>query len=131
MNNLFEGNANLFDSEGVDNTDTHQAPKTPPRNLNMGNDKDRAELMRQLKTQAIKDLYKSDPAIRQGIDAQIAMEAAKALSKAQSSNVKRDEAGNVAGVNYSVVSGIHATTNNQKELAKALRADINKRYGIS
>lgn len=131
MNNIFEGNANLFDSEDVENTDTHQVPQAPPRKLNMGNDKDRAELMKQLKTQAIKDLYKSDPTIRQGIDAQIAMEAAKALSKDQSSNVKRDGAGNVTGVNHSVVSGIHATVKNQKELAKALRADINKRYGIS
>jgi hypothetical protein len=114
MNNLFEGNANLFDSEDVENSETPQAPS---RKLNMGNDRDRAELIRQLKAQAIKDLYKSDPIVRQGINAQIATEAAKA--------------GNVTGVNHSVVSGIHATVKNQKELAKALRADINKRYGIS
>jgi predicted class III extradiol MEMO1 family dioxygenase len=128
MNNLFEGNANLFDSEDVENSETPQAPS---RKLNMGNDRDRAELIRQLKAQAIKDLYKSDPIVRQGINAQIATEAAKALNQTKSSNVKHDEAGNVTGVNHSVVSGIHATVKNQKELAKALRADINKRYGIS
>jgi|SRR5690348_15494221 len=127
MNDLFEGNASLADSDAQETLD---APKAPPRKLNLGNDKDRAEYFKQLKNKAIKNLYKNDPLVRQGIDAQLAVEAAKTSSSAKNDNVKYDESGKVTGVSNSVVSGVHATSKNQIALMQALRADINKRYGI-
>lgn len=123
MNDLFEGNTNIFE-------DTDTDTPTPSRKLNMGKDKDVKEFMTLLKAKAINDLYKSDPLVRQGIDAQLALDAVRAIKQAKESNVKRDALGNVSGVAHSVVSGAHATVKNQRELALAIQAETYKRYGV-
>ncbi|MBQ4856239.1 hypothetical protein IMW82_16340 [Rhodanobacter sp. B2A1Ga4] len=128
MNDLFEGNVNLFDEQEAESQP--QATATTKRKLNPKNDKDARELMTLLQIKAMSDLYKNDPLVRQDMDAQAAKEAAKALQQAKESNVKRDALGNVSGINHSVVTGVHATVKNQVELAKALQAETYKRHGI-
>lgn len=87
------------------------------------------ELMRQLKEDNIKKLYKNDPYIREGIDAQIAIEASR-HTKVKPSNIQYDEQGNIESIKASVVSGIKATEANQIELMKAIKENIHKKYGV-
>ncbi len=85
--------------------------------------------MRQLKEDNIKKLYKNDPYIREGIDAQIAVEASR-HTKTKPSNIQYDEQGNIESIKASVVSGIKATEANQIELMKAIKDNIYKKYGV-
>jgi hypothetical protein len=127
-----ESSASIFKGSDFwpdERSDQIEAPQEPPRKLNLGNDKDRAEYWNQLRVKAITELYKGDPLVRAGLEAQAANEAIP--SRKTPENVVRDEAGNVTGVAKSVMSGTHATDARLKELMKAIRADVNKRYGIS
>ncbi|WP_037037072.1 hypothetical protein [Pseudomonas sp. BAY1663] len=87
------------------------------------------ELMRQLKEDNIKKLYKNDPYIREGIDAQLAVQAAR-HTKTKPSNIQYNEQGNIESIKSSVVSGIHATEANQMELMQAIKDNIYKKYGV-
>lgn len=86
--------------------------------------------MRQLKGETIKSLYKSDPGIREGIDAQLAIESSKGM-KAIQSNFNYDEQGNLFGVKESVVSGVGATVKNQTELMKEIKKSIYSKYRVA
>lgn len=122
---LFDGPSNLFEG----NVEPAKAePQALPRKKNMGNDKDRMEAFREMRAQTIKSLYQNDPLVRQSINAQLASDDAK--PKAAPTVVQYDEAGSVSGVSPSVMRGSHATTKNQTDLIKAIRADINKYHGI-
>lgn len=122
---LFDGPSNLFEGNVEP---TKAEPQALPRKKNMGNDKDRMEDFREIQAQTIKSLYQNDPLVRQSIDAQLASDDAK--SKVAPTIVQYDEAGNVRGVSHSVMRGSHATTKNQTDLIKAIRANINKYHGI-
>lgn len=87
------------------------------------------ELMRQLKEDNIKKLYKHDPYIREGIDAQLAIEASRP-TKAKPSNIQYNEQGTIESIKSSVVSGIHATEANQMELMRAIKDNIYRKYGV-
>lgn len=87
-------------------------------------------LMRQLKGETIKSLYKADPGIREGIDAQLAIEASKG-KKAIQSNFNYDEQGNLFGVKESVVSGVGATVKNQTDLMKEIKKSIYSKYRVA
>src|SRR3546814_18342471 len=84
MNDLVEGNVNLFDEQEAESQP--QATATTKRKLNPKNDKDARELMTLLQIKAMSDLYKNDPLVRQDMDAQAAKEAAKDLQQAKESN---------------------------------------------
>lgn len=108
MDNIFNHDDNI--------TPTPQEAKAPPRKLNTGNDKDRAELWNLYKARALLNHpeafvtpYTPPP---------------------KESNVLRDSAGNYAGVKHSVMSGIHATVKNQTDLLRALKARVKARYGV-
>lgn len=101
----------------------------PTRKLNLGNDRDRKEYLEQLRAKVIADLYKNDPLIRQSLDAQLTGMDGKA--RGSTSVVQYGENGNVSGVDKSVIRGTHATTKNQTDLIKALKADAYKRYGVT
>ena len=107
---------------------TNPTPVQPKGMLD--NSKGATALMKQLKQEAIAKLYKSDPLVREGIDAQMAIEASRTV-QAKPSIINYDDQGNLAGVKSSVVSGIHATSANQAELMRAIKANIYKKYGVS
>ncbi len=86
--------------------------------------------MRQLRQETIARLYKSDPGIREGIDAQLAIEASKG-KKVEQNNFNYDEQGNLFGVKQSVVSGTSATVKNQTALMKEIKNNIYKQYGVT
>lgn len=107
---------------------TNTTPVQPKGMLD--NSKGATALMKQIKQDTIARLYKSDPLVREGIDAQMAIEASRAV-QTKPSIVNYDEQGNLSGVKSSVVSGIHATSANQAELMRAIKANIYKKYGVS
>ena len=114
--------------EITDGTTTNTTPVQPKGMLD--NSKGATALMKQIKQDTIARLYKSDPLIREGLDAQRAVEASRTV-QAKPSIVNHDEQGNLTGVKSSVVSGIHATSANQAELMRAIKANIYKKYGVS
>lgn len=128
MTNLFSDTSN--EEENVEQSPALPEVQNPPRKLNMGNDKDRMEVFRALGAKALTDLYRDDPLVREGIDAQLAMERATKAQPKESANILRNEQGYVSGVSKSVATGIHATTKNQVDLLRAIRADVNKIYGV-
>lgn len=105
-------------------------PSTPQRTSVMSDPTGAVTLMRQLREETIKGLYQSDPGIREGIDAQLAIEASKGKQTSQS-NFNYDEQGNLFGVKESVVTGVNATTKKQTELMKEIKKNIYKQYGIT
>jgi hypothetical protein len=121
--NEFDNNFN-----GEEEALTEVTPTPTPRKFNLGNDKDRAEYFKQLQTEAITKLYKSDPLIRHSLDVQVALNGVEKPSK---SVVNFEEAGNVIGVSRSVIRGANATTKNQADLIRAIRANAYKRYGVT
>tara|TARA_R100001377_G_scaffold84121_2_gene66990 strand:- start:1339 stop:1785 length:447 start_codon:yes stop_codon:yes gene_type:complete len=117
--------------EGWEITGGTTTSPTPVQSKGMlDNSKGATALMKQIKQETIAKLYKSDPLIREGIDAQMAIEASRTV-QTKPSILNYDEQGNLAGVKSSVVSGIHATGANQAELMKAIKANIYKKYGVS
>ncbi|MDM9588248.1 hypothetical protein [Pseudomonas asiatica] len=96
----------------------------------MGNPAEAVTLMRQLRQETIARLYKSDPGIREGIDAQLAIEASKG-KKVEQNNFNYDEQGNLLGIKQSVVSGTSATVKNQTALMKEIKKNIYKQYGVT
>lgn len=115
-------------TDGTTLSPTNTTPVQPKGMLD--NSKGATALMKQIKLDTIARLYKSDPLVREGIDAQMAIEASR-IVQAKPSIVNYDEQGNLSGVKSSVVSGIHATSANQAELMRAIKANIYKKYGVS
>lgn len=104
-------------------------PFSPQRTSVMNDPAGAVAMMRQLREETVKRLYQSDPGIREGIDAQLAIEASKG-KQASKSNFNYDEQGNLSGVKESVVTGVNATTKNQTELMKEIKKNIYSKYGI-
>lgn len=108
-----------------------QTSNTSTKRTSVMNDpKGAIELMRELREETIRKLYKNDPVIREGLDAQMAIEASRAV-KPKESNFTYDEQGNLSGVKSSVVSGVNATVRNQTELMREIKNNIYKKYGVS
>jgi hypothetical protein len=96
----------------------------------MNNPNGAVEMMRSLREETVNRLYKSDPLVRESMNARAAIDAAKA-SKPKESNLIHDEQGRLIGVKHSVVSGVHATGNNQVALMREIKENINKQYGVT
>ncbi|MDH4565517.1 hypothetical protein E8E95_02340 [Pseudomonas sp. BN414] len=103
---------------------------SPQRTSVMNDPAGAVAMMRQLREETVKRLYQSDPGIREGIDAQMAIEASKGKKTIQS-NFNYDEQGNLFGVKESVVTGANATVKNQTELMKEIKKNIYKQYGVT
>lgn len=134
MDNLFEQDQqdNVFNEEQeVELEQAPTPPVSPPKRHGLDNAKDALAMYKEATEKAIRGLYEHDPLIRDGINAQRAMEQMTAgLTKPKVSNVTYDAQGNLNGVSKSVVSGPSATTRNQTDLWKALTMDMNKKLGI-
>ena len=105
-------------------------PSTTQRSSVMNDPAGALAMMRQLREETIKRLYQSDPGIREGIDAQLAIEASKGKKTTQS-NFNYDEQGNLFGIKESVVTGVNATVKNQTELMKEIKKSIYSKYGVT
>ncbi|MDF5855689.1 hypothetical protein P4209_23910 [Pseudomonas aeruginosa] len=103
-------------------------PTAKPKSV-MHDSEGAVALMRQLKTETVREMYRNDPLVRESLDVQIALEKTQA-NKEQSSNFIYDEHGKLAGVKSSVVTGVNATTKNQAALMKEIKANIYKQYGV-
>ncbi|MCW5472949.1 hypothetical protein [Pseudomonas aeruginosa] len=86
-------------------------------------------LMRQLKTETVREMYRNDPLVRESLDVQIALESTQPKQD-KPFNFLYDEKGNLSGIKSSVVSGTQATAKNQTELMKEIKANIYKQYGV-
>ncbi|MFP6860772.1 hypothetical protein [Pseudomonas sp.] len=102
---------------------------TPPTGI-LNNSKKAEEYMRHLKQETINNLYKSDPLIRESINAQVAVEASR-ITREKPSIVAYDDAGKIIGVTKSVISGTGATGANQAEVMRAIKANIHKQLGVT
>lgn len=97
----------------------------------LSNTGDAVAMMKQIREQTIADLYQHDSYIREGIDAQYAVERANANSAQQkASNNNYDDAGNFTGFKKSILNGSNATVKNQVEAMRAIKADIMKNLNI-
>ncbi|MFI8384912.1 hypothetical protein [Pseudomonas sp. NPDC079086] len=105
-------------------------PRSTPLPGILNNSKKAGEYMRNLKQETINNLYKSDPLIRESINAQMAVDATR-TTKEKPSIVAYDDQGKITGVTKSVVSGIHATGANQTEVMRAIKANIHKQLGVT
>ncbi|MBN6712588.1 hypothetical protein [Pseudomonas capsici] len=103
-----------------------------PKTLHgLDNPKDAVAMMKQIKEQTLQRLYKNDPFIREGINAQAAIETARQTrNNSTPTNNIYDENGNFQGVNKSIISGPAATGKNQADAMKAIKANIYKRLGV-
>jgi hypothetical protein len=107
-------------------SDKPEPPKRP-----LSNPADALAMMRQIKSDTIARLYKNDVLIREGLDAQHAIEqASNSFKQAKPDNNIYDEAGNFKGTNKSILNGSQATVRNQTEAMRAIKADIYKQFGI-
>jgi hypothetical protein len=97
----------------------------------LSNTGDAVAMMKQIREQTIADLYQHDTYIREGIDAQYAVERANANSAQQkASNNNYDDEGNFTGMKKSILNGSNATVKNQVEAMRAIKADIMKNLNI-
>lgn len=81
------------------------------------------EQMAKIREETIERLYLNDPLISEGIQAQLAVEAARP-TQPKTSNILYDENGNVIGTKTSPMSG-----GNAADLMKAIRESYNKTKG--
>jgi len=103
---------------------------TPPRKLNMGDDKDRKLMWQEAREEALKKLYRNDPLIREELNAMAALAQQQDASSKKDSIIEYDEQGNIAGFKRPIVNGAYATTRNQTEVMRAIRKQVHKAYGI-
>ncbi|WP_456292895.1 hypothetical protein [Pseudomonas sp. AK106] len=95
------------------------------------NTSDAVAMMKKLKQETIAELYQNDSYIREGIDAQYAIERSNVNSFQQKpSNNTYDETGNFTGMKKSILNGANATVKNQVEAMRAIKADIYKNFNI-
>ncbi|MGA3680311.1 hypothetical protein [Pseudomonas graminis] len=95
------------------------------------NTSDAVAMMKKIKQETISELYQNDSYIREGIDAQYAIERSNVNSFQQKpSNNTYDEAGNFTGMKKSILNGANATVKNQVEAMRAIKADIYKNFNI-
>ncbi|GFM77537.1 hypothetical protein PSCICO_37990 [Pseudomonas cichorii] len=107
-----------------------QLSEKPKTLRSLDNSKDAVAMMKQIKEQTLQRLYRDDPFIREGINAQAAIEAARQTRKnTEPNNNIYDENGHFQGVNKSIISGPAATGKNQADAMKAIKANIYKRLG--
>ena len=116
-NEFWQDPQSVFDTDNnVEPTPAPEQPKAPPRKLNIGNDKDRAELWALHKIKALVNhadevTYVAPPPKKE-------------------TNLLRDTEGNLSGVKHSVMAGRHATGRDQAELLQALRERVYNQYNV-
>lgn len=118
---------NQAQSEGWTISEATQ-PTTKPKSV-MHDPEGAVALMRQLKTETVREMYRNDPLVRESLDVQIALESTQSKQD-KPSNFLYDEKGNLSGIKSSVVSGVDATAKNQTALMKEIKANIYKQYGV-
>lgn len=94
-------------------------------NILLGDSKAAESWFSNSKAKYVQDAYRSDPLIRQELDAHLAMQAIKA-PKHQDSNLKTDEQGRITGTKRSCVYGSEA---DRTEYMRAVRERVMKQYG--
>ncbi|CAM4093056.1 hypothetical protein SAMN05216475_1147 [Pseudomonas synxantha] len=93
-----------------------------PKGTPLTSSKDALAQWKATKQQVADDMYKSDPLVRQLIDADNAYQTF--APQAKKSVLQRDEQGNITGTSKSMLTG--ATQREQAELMAAIRATYNQ-----
>ncbi|MBN8414353.1 hypothetical protein [Halomonas litopenaei] len=98
MTNAFEEKSKELEPiarEGEGPVTNEGQPTPPPVNMK---DLSPEEQMKKIKEETLKRLYQNDPVIREGIDAQLAIEASKAKAAPEEPPFQYDAEGNLIGV---------------------------------
>lgn len=131
MDDLFDQEQPFDEYEEYEQEEAPTPPVSAPKRRGLDSSKDALAMYKELQEATIKGLYRDDPLIREGLNAQVASELMKqAAAVKKASNLNYDAQGNLTGVSKSVMGGVHATDKNRKDLLKAIQADIYKKLGV-